>query len=217
MPVAAFSRIVPVGKVSPVIPAAAASAHGSIPRMSLEAILKTAIVNLRSGSLEREEDVKLAVILPILQALGWNPADPGSLRPEYPASSGRVDYALLCHGRPQVFLEAKRGGALDVRAEAQLFRYAVNNGVPLLVLSDGRHWDFYLSMADGAPEERRFHAPGIARRGEGSGICGDAGDLALPTAGGFGRSAAERGRPPGGRSFAREGRVKRCRKRGTPC
>ena len=125
--------------------------------MSLEAILKTAIVNLRSGRLEREEDVKLAIILPILQALDWNPADPGSLRPEYPVSSGRVDYALLCHGRPQVFVEAKRSGALDVRAEAQLFGYAVNNGVPLLVLSDGRYWDFYLSMADGPPVERRFH------------------------------------------------------------
>ena len=132
--------------------------------MSLEAILKIAIVNLRSGRLEREEDVKLAVILPILQALGWNPADPGSLRPEYPVSSGRVDYALLCHGRPQVFVEAKRGGVLDVRAEAQLFGYAVNNGVPLLVLSDGCYWDFYLSMADGPPEERRFQR--LELRGE---------------------------------------------------
>ena len=132
--------------------------------MSLEATLKTAIVNLRSGRLQREEDVKLAVILPILQALGWNPADPGSLRPEYPVASGRVDYALLCHGRPQVFVEAKRGGALDARAEAQLFGYAVNNGVPLLVLSDGCCWDFYLSMADGAPDERRFHR--LELRGE---------------------------------------------------
>ncbi len=159
VPIEAFSPIVLVGMVSPVILPAGRErpARRNILRMSLEAILKTAIVNLRSGRLEREEDVKLAVILPILQALDWNPADPGSLRPEYPVSSGRVDYALLCHGLPKVFVEAKRGGALDVRAEAQLFRYAVNNGVPLLVLSDGRYWDFYLSMADGPPEERRFH------------------------------------------------------------
>lgn len=79
-------------------------------------------------------------------------------------SSGRVDYALLCHDRPQVFVEAKRSGALDVRAEAQLFGYAVNNGVPLLVLSDGCYWDFYLSMADGLPEQRRFHR--LELRGE---------------------------------------------------
>ena len=62
----------------------------------LEAILKKAILNLRSDRLEREEDVKLAVILPILDALDWNPAEPGALRPEYPAGPGRVDYALLC-------------------------------------------------------------------------------------------------------------------------
>ena len=124
--------------------------------LGLEAILKKAILNLRSDRLGREEDVKLAVILPILDALDWNPADPGALRPEYPAGPGRVDYALLCHGRPQVFVEAKRRGALDARAETQLFGYASNNGVPLLVLSDGLCWDFYLSMADGVPEERRF-------------------------------------------------------------
>ena len=122
----------------------------------LEATLKTAIRHLRSADLEREEDVKIAVILPILNALGWNFADPGSLRPEYPAGSGRVDYALLCHGHPKVFVDAKRRGSVDVRAEAQLFGYAANNGVPLLVLSDGLCWDFYLSMADGRPEERRF-------------------------------------------------------------
>ena len=123
----------------------------------LEPILKTAILNLRSGRLDREEDVKLAVILPILNALDWNSADPAALRPEHPAGPGRVDYALLCHGRPQVFVEAKRRGALDARAESQLFGYAAHNGVPLLVLSDGLCWDFYLSMADGRPEERRFH------------------------------------------------------------
>lgn len=123
----------------------------------LEPILKKAILNLRSGHLDREEDVKLAVILPILNALDWNSADPAALRPEHPAGPGRVDYALLCHGRPQVFVEAKRRGALDARAESQLFGYAANNGVPLLVLSDGLCWDFYLSMADGRPEERRFH------------------------------------------------------------
>ena len=126
------------------------------PMPEFESILKTAILNLRSGHLDREEDIKLAVILPILNALAWNSADPGSLRPEYPAGRGRVDYALLCHGRPQVFVEAKRRGALDARAESQLFGYAANNGVPLLVLSDGLCWDFYLSMADGRPEERRF-------------------------------------------------------------
>ena len=33
----------------------------------------------------------------------------------------------------------------------------MNNGVLLLVLTDVYHWDFYLSMADGPPEIRRFY------------------------------------------------------------
>jgi len=125
--------------------------------MSLESTLKSVISRLRSNDLENEEEVKLAVILPILRALDWDPAYSGSIKPEYSAGHGRVDYALLCHGRPQVFVEAKRRGALSVRAEEQLFGYASNQGIPLLVLTDGHCWDFYLSMADGPPEERRFY------------------------------------------------------------
>ena len=124
--------------------------------MSLDSTLKTVISRLRSNDLENEEEVKLAVILPTLLALDWNPTDSGSIKPEYSVGQGRVDYALLCHGRPQVFIEAKRRGAVNVRAEGQLFSYASNQGIPLLVLTDGYYWDFYLSMADGLPEERRF-------------------------------------------------------------
>ena len=40
--------------------------------------------------------------------------------------------------------------------EEQLFRYAANQGVPLLVLTDGNVWAMYLSMAEGLPNERRF-------------------------------------------------------------
>ena len=125
--------------------------------MGLESTLKSVISRLRSNDLENEEEVKLAVILPILLALDWDPAYSGSIKPEYSAGQGRVDYALLCHGRPQVFIEAKRRGALNVQAEEQLFGYASNQGIPLLILTDGFHWDFYLSMAEGLPEERRFY------------------------------------------------------------
>ena len=133
------------------------STNFGIQRMSLESTLKSVISRIHSDDLENEEEVKLAVILPTLLALDWDPAQSGSIKPEYPVGPGRVDYALLCHGRPQVFIEAKRRGALNVRAEEQLFGYASNQGIPLLVLTDGHYWDFYLSMAEGPPEERRFY------------------------------------------------------------
>ena len=70
---------------------------------------------------------------------------------------GKVDYALLDGRIPLVFIEAKRIGAVDVGGEEQLFGYAAHKGVPLLILTDGDRWDFYLSMAEGVPEERRFY------------------------------------------------------------
>ena len=38
-----------------------------------------------------------------------------------------------------------------------MFRYAVNRGVPFLILTDGDLWDFYLSMAAGDPPDRQFY------------------------------------------------------------
>ena len=135
--------------------------------MTLEATLKTAISRLRSEELENEAEVRLAVVEPILRALNWDAAtDSRSIKPEYSVGHGRVDYALLCPDRPQVFIEAKRRGGLDARAEEQLFDYASHNGIPLLVLTDGYCWDFYLSMADGLPEERRFFRLTLADEAE---------------------------------------------------
>lgn len=120
--------------------------------------------HIRDGLLENEAQVQQAVILPVLRALDWDDSDPESFRPEYPVDNGRVDYALLDHGGgPLVFIEAKRIGAADAGGEEQLFRYAANQGVPLLILTDGNRWDFYLAMAEGPPEKRRFHRLELSR------------------------------------------------------
>ncbi len=127
--------------------------------MDLAQTLENVAVGLRSGELDNEAQVKQSVILPILRALDWDDSDYKSFKPEYSAGHGRVDYALLDRrrGEPLVFIEAKQIGALDAAGEEQLFGYASNKGVPLLVLTDGDRWDFYLSMAEGVPSERRFY------------------------------------------------------------
>ena len=125
--------------------------------MSLEQTLRNTVYHLRSGRLMNEAQVKQAVILPVLRALDWDDTDPEAFRPEYSVGKGLVDYALLDHGQALVFVEAKRVGNLDAGGEEQLFRYAAHNGVPLLVLTDGNPWNFYLSMAPGVPAKRRFH------------------------------------------------------------
>ena len=60
-------------------------------------------------------------------------------------------------GGPLVFIEAKGLGLVSTAGEEQVFGYAVNRGVPFLILTDGNLWDFYLSMAAGIPAERRFY------------------------------------------------------------
>ena len=131
--------------------------------MDLEATLRTAVSNLISNRLENEAQVKQAVILPILRALEWDDADPMAFKPEYAVEGGFVDYALLDRSKPRVFVEAKRKGAISPDGEAQLFRYAAHQGVPLLVLTDGNLWALYLSMAEGLPSERRFFAVELER------------------------------------------------------
>ncbi len=126
--------------------------------MAIEDALKLAVDRIRSGQLQKEEQVKHSVILPLLRALSWDDADPSQVIPEYPVNNGSVDYALCRPTRtPFVFLEAKRLESMDESGVAQVFGYAANRGVPFLVLTDGNIWDFYLSMADGVPADRRFY------------------------------------------------------------
>ena len=127
--------------------------------MAVEDALKKGAHKICQGrnSLINEEQVKLAVILPILRSLGWDETESAEFTPEFRVSGGgRVDYALCRAERPLVFIEAKKLGAVSDKGEEQLFGYASNNGVPQLVLTDGNIWDFYLSMAPGIPAERRF-------------------------------------------------------------
>ncbi|MCY4419774.1 MAG: hypothetical protein OXC42_00710 [Gammaproteobacteria bacterium] len=126
--------------------------------MSLENTLNIAANRISLGQLDNEAQVKQSIILPVLGALCWDYTDPEIVKPEYSVDNGLVDYALLDnYSSPQVFIEAKRIDAIDTGGEEQLFRYASNKGVPLLILTDGNRWDFYLSMAPGVPAERRFY------------------------------------------------------------
>ena len=126
--------------------------------MNLEQALNKAITNLESGELLSEAQVRAAVVDSVLRALGWDPADPSTFKPEFAVDKRKVDYALFDHGKPLVFIEAKHSDVKIGKGEDQLFSYANHQGVPLLVLTNGWNWDFYLSMAAGRPPDRRFYS-----------------------------------------------------------
>jgi len=130
--------------------------------MELEERLAKVSTELSPGNLVLETNVQVKVIRPILRSLGWDDADSSHLRAEYKTGYGRADEALLDEfGHPLVFIEAKKQGHLqDVArydsALRQLFRYARNEPVRILLLTDGEAWDSDLRKAARSPAERRF-------------------------------------------------------------
>lgn len=130
--------------------------------MTTEEILHRSLERIRSGNLQNEAQVVQAVIVPILRSLDWDDSDPSEFMPQFAVDfegggRGAVDGALMGVSGPLVFVEAKNLGHADDKGVDQVFRYAANRGVPFLILSDGNIWDFYLSMAEGMPAERRFY------------------------------------------------------------
>ena len=101
-------------------------------------------------ALNIEQNVKRAIIEPILQACGWDSAGLVEIQSEYPVSheyKKAADYVLFNQdGEPCVLIEAKRLGGIIENSEEQVFGYAKHLWVPLLILTDGNVWNFYISQ-----------------------------------------------------------------------
>lgn len=110
-----------------------------------------------------EETTKQALILPLLDILGFSPFDPTKVKAEYSAdfpgvkASERVDYALFCQGLPVMFIEAKAFGEKLSNHSPQLSRYFnATPEVTIGAITNGREWRFFTdlnnkNMMDQAP------------------------------------------------------------------
>jgi predicted type IV restriction endonuclease len=94
---------------------------------------------------QNETRTRMALIDPLLQALGWDVADPGVVLAEYDLSGQRADYALLNDsGSPATFVEAKKLGESLISHRMQMVNYANMSGVPYAGLTDGNNWELYV-------------------------------------------------------------------------
>ena len=94
---------------------------------------------------QNEYRTRLALIDPILNALGWDVSDPASVLAEYEVGKRRADYALLGDdGKPKALIEAKHLGEManPARHEDQVFDYAFKQKVRFAGLTDGDRWIF---------------------------------------------------------------------------
>ncbi len=100
-----------------------------------------------------EETTKQALILPLLDILGFSPFDPTRVKAEYRAdfpgvkASERVDYALFCHEVPVMFIEAKSYNEKPSNHSPQLSRYFnATPEVAIAAITNGREWRFFTDL-----------------------------------------------------------------------
>ena len=94
---------------------------------------------------ENETRTRMALIDPVLTALGWDVSDPALVTPEYMVENRRrADYALLGESdKPAAVLEAKHLGESLGNHTSQMVTYALEDGVAYAGLTDGNQWQIY--------------------------------------------------------------------------
>ena len=126
-------------------------------------LLQERMQSYRTDLEENEIRTRVALIDPLLRALGWDVSDPAVVTPEYKVGKKSADYALLrSDGKPAATLEAKKlGESLSAHLE-QMLSYANMAGIEYAGLTDGNHWELYDVFKRGTLEERRLLEVSIA-------------------------------------------------------
>lgn len=102
--------------------------------------------------IQTEEATKNALVLPVLNALGYNVFDPTEVVPEFTADVGtkkgeKVDYAIFQDGQPIMLVECKHvGGDLSLNHAGQLLRYFHVTEARVGVLTNGIVYRFYTDL-----------------------------------------------------------------------
>ena len=104
------------------------------------------------GKISSEEATKNAIIMPFIQALGYDVFNPDEVFPEFVADLGikhgeKVDYAILRDGKPVILVECKACNVeLSVENEGQLFRYFHVSEAEFALLTNGIDYRFYTDL-----------------------------------------------------------------------
>jgi predicted type IV restriction endonuclease len=108
-----------------------------------------ALIEKDKGSQPNEHTTEVKYIVPLLEKLGWSVAD-DSLCLQYAVKSSRVDMALMAHGKPVAFVEAKRlrqDLSLKDTEAAQALQYGYESGTNWCVLTNGERYEVYDAFA----------------------------------------------------------------------
>lgn len=112
-------------------------------------------VNGIKDHLKSEEATKNALIMPLLQVLGYNVFDPQEVVPEFIADVGvkkgeKVDYAIFKDGKLSIIIECKAFG-IDLDKSYyidQLYRYFSVSEASIAILTNGEVYMFYTDIEE---------------------------------------------------------------------
>ena len=112
--------------------------------------LKERAINLKDN-LKTEEATKNALVLPFLNALGYDVFNPLEVIPEYIADSRlkkdeKVDYAILLDNKPIILIECKKveNEKLDIKKHGgQLFKYFTASKAKFIIFTNGLVYKFF--------------------------------------------------------------------------
>lgn len=96
-----------------------------------------------------EEAAKNALVMPFIQALGYNVFNPAEVIPEFTCDVGikkgeKVDYAVCNEGKVSILVECKPASAeLNINHAAQLFRYFSVTDARVAILTNGVVYKFF--------------------------------------------------------------------------
>ncbi|WP_374405175.1 type I restriction endonuclease [Pelagerythrobacter sp.] len=96
-----------------------------------------------------EEAAKNALVMPFLQALGYNVFNPSEVVPEFTADVGtkkgeKVDYAICNEGKVSILVECKPASSdLTINHASQLFRYFSVTDTRIAILTNGVIFKFF--------------------------------------------------------------------------
>ncbi|MDR2026506.1 MAG: type I restriction enzyme HsdR N-terminal domain-containing protein [Prevotellaceae bacterium] len=102
-------------------------------------------------SLQTEEATKTALIMPFLQALGYDVFNPLEVVPEYVCDIGtkkgeKIDYAILKDGEPILLIECKHWNEDLALHDNQLLRYFHVSKAKFGLLTNGISYRFYTDL-----------------------------------------------------------------------
>ena len=102
--------------------------------------------------LTTEESIKTALVLPLLEALGYDFHNPSEVAAELSADTGtktseKVDYAIMRDGKPIILFECKPlGNPMGAAQISQLTRYFNNTDAVIGVLTNGILYKFFTDL-----------------------------------------------------------------------